>query len=336
MSDRTARQHQNRSKRIQQGSTSDRKLVYRSVLDNPLRTSWPNVPVNLQNLILARSISVLDGVSQYQRLKRAHARKTKKSKGGQNNQRTLDDLEHTSIPDGIADPPSAIPASSSAGSSAAAAAAAASSPPDILSHLIVGVNAVTKRLEAMAKNTKHLTSATGASASEPTVRHGSLLVLSCRDDLNPPILQQHIPDLVSACNNVRRGDQSGETPAVAWLVALPKGSEETLSEAVGLRRTSVIAIDSTAPRFAELQALLTDVPLLHAPWQDASKGFRSLEPTHIKQLRTTAPKNMKEAKEKRKAAKLAAKARQRERKADTRKQARKTSKLILSTASLPA
>lgn len=59
--------------------------------------------------------------------------------------------------------------------------------------------------------------------------------------------------------------------------------------------------------------LLTSLPILTASWLSAEVATAELRrttpivPTHIKQLRTTAPKDMKAAKEKRAAGRAAAK-----------------------------
>lgn len=64
------------------------------------------------------------------------------------------------------------------------------------------------------------------------------VVLVCRSDIDPPLLVSHIPHLVAACN----GAPSTIDRRVK-LVTLPKGAEDTLSEAFGLRRVAVIALN---------------------------------------------------------------------------------------------
>lgn len=61
----------------------------------------------------------------------------------------------------------------------------------------------------------------------------------------------------------------------------------------------------------ELSHLLQSVPTLTAPWlHNASmKRTEDLQPTHIKQVRTSAPKDMKAAKEQRAKGRAAAKQR---------------------------
>lgn len=67
------------------------------------------------------------------------------------------------------------------------------------------------------------------------------------------------------------------------------------------------------PGIDGLNGLLTSTPTVFAPWlvyQDAElRPQIILEPTHIKQLRTSAPKDMRAAKEQRTKGKAEAKAR---------------------------
>ena len=46
-----------------------------------------------------------------------------------------------------------------------------------------------------------------------------------------------------------------------------------------------------------LQSMLEPIPILAASWLSNATPVRTLIPTHIKQLRTSAPKDMKAAKE---------------------------------------
>lgn len=63
-----------------------------------------------------------------------------------------------------------------------------------------------------------------------------------------------------------------------------------------------------APQFANLKPLLDSVPVLTAPW--LRPGVKqALIPPHIKQLKTTAPKDMRAAKEVRTKRRAAAKQR---------------------------
>lgn len=58
-----------------------------------------------------------------------------------------------------------------------------------------------------------------------------------------------------------------------------------------------------------LATLLDTIPTLAAPWLSNAAQHQQLIPTHIKQVRTSAPKDMKAAKEQRVAGKASAKQR---------------------------
>jgi ribonuclease P/MRP protein subunit POP3 len=70
-----------------------------------------------------------------------------------------------------------------------------------------------------------------------------------------------------------------------------------------------------------LKTLLEPIPLLAASWLAPSQERPSLIPTHIKLLKTTAPKDMKEAKEARIQGKAAAKQRKAAQKANVKSKA---------------
>jgi len=170
-------------------------------------------------------------------------------------------------------------------------------PPSILQHLTIGINQVTRKLESQIKASRQtvVISDQGAVSSEFPSQQGIKVVFVCRADIDPPMLIDHLPHLVSACNSSRK------PPDFMKLVPLPKGAEFTLAAAMGLRRVAVIAVDSTAPELSSFNSLLQSVPTLTAPWllhtpKTSIKQAKDLVPTHIKQVRTSAPKDMKAVK----------------------------------------
>ena len=72
-------------------------------------------------------------------------------------------------------------------------------------------------------------------------------------------------------------------------------------------------MQSASPGFESLRPFLDSVTILRAPWLLPVANFHNgLIPTHIKQLKTTAPKDMKAAKERRSHNRAVAKARRKE------------------------
>ncbi|PCH33887.1 hypothetical protein WOLCODRAFT_112731 [Wolfiporia cocos MD-104 SS10] len=314
MSDKIARIHTNPSNRAKPKDTADRKVVYRSVLDNPFRVQWPPVSANLQNVILARIIRMLDGLSNYHLSRENLSRKRKRSHRGipdpsQKKQRrdppqsqATNEASTTEIVPGEH---AVLPAT---GDSEVTAAMDSVARPPILQHITLGINEVTKLLEKATQSYRYNgTMAPGSQSARTEPPGRSRVVLVCRGDVDPPALIQHFPYLVAACN-----PQTASMPGKGtWLIALPKGAEYALAEAAGLRRVSALAVEDTAPDFSELLALIDQISLPRASWLalPASGRSRPLISTHIKQLLTTAPKNMKAAKEARTKGRAAAKER---------------------------
>lgn len=180
------------------------------------------------------------------------------------------------------------------------------------SHMTIGINEVTRRLELQLKSVRHsvtLTTTPHADPKLPNIPHIAA-VFVCRADVNPPILLDHIPHLVAGCNSIRPGSNPLGTRQLLKLIVLPKGSESALAQALGLRRAAVIAVHEDAPYLPIFRDMLQSVPVISAPWlvpPVQPNSPKCLIPTHIKQLRTTAPKDMKSAKEQRAKARVAAK-----------------------------
>ncbi|CAE6425588.1 unnamed protein product [Rhizoctonia solani] len=171
--------------------------------------------------------------------------------------------------------------------------------PPLLNHCVFGINEVTKRLESQIQP-----NALGAEAAAPDVAPKTKLrfVIACRTDVDPPILIEHLPVLVAACNSAIPGDS--EDRMFIKLVTLPMGGEHTLAEMIGLRRVAVMALDAETPGLERLESLLSSITPLRAPWlappSNISQEPKELVPTHVKQLKTSAPKDMKAHREKRK------------------------------------
>lgn len=189
-------------------------------------------------------------------------------------------------------------------------------PPSILQHLTTGINEVTRALEAQLAATRtpvtiSTTSNTSSSDnlqiennSGSTSTHISLspkikLIFICRADIDPGLLIAHIPPLVATHNAIARVENAIK------LVPLPRGAEASLGDALGLRRVAVLAINEAAEGLSLFQSLLPSVPTLTAPWRAPTSTLK-LAPTRVKQVLTSAPKDLKAAKEERAKGKKAA------------------------------
>ncbi|KAG8955673.1 hypothetical protein FRC04_007664 [Tulasnella sp. 424] len=157
--------------------------------------------------------------------------------------------------------------------------------PEMLDHVVFGLNAVTKRLEAQSFGLRSalnsiLPSASATSGSPHTsqIAHSEgdrlekvaplRLVLVCRTDIDSPTMITHLPTLTAACNSVRlpHTEMQQSIPNVL-LVGLPSGAESTLAESSGLWRAAVVAFDTETPELEErLAPFLPSVPILRAHW----------------------------------------------------------------------
>ena len=308
------------------------------------------MPINVQNAVLSRLILSLEGVAAHHASKTAQSREKKRPRSQESgpNKRKKTSAGNE---DGTSDPPvgtSSVPDEPMDVGGADQESVIPTEPP-IIPHLILGINQVTKRLEHQARAYRQILGATptiteGGTPQPPPSRPVSV-VFVCRADVDPPLLISHLPTLIASCNSSRNAVANPESHPPIKLVPIPKGSESLLADAAGLRRLAVLALDviilfhitaiwrplifiwnhqNTTPDLEAFQSLLDSVPVLRASWlsqpehasnSDPGELSASLVPTHIKQLRTTVPKDMKAAKEQRTKARTEAKRRKRERKA---------------------
>ncbi|KLO19519.1 hypothetical protein SCHPADRAFT_935312 [Schizopora paradoxa] len=325
---------------------SERKQVFKAALDNPFHINWPQIPSNVENAILARVIELLQGVAEYNLKRRCDTRKAKtkvkskmkaKSKDvvmaddgeetAQAGPSTGSDMAETSVSEKPGEP-------SNSGDLAPIA-------PEILNVISVGINDVTRRLEAQSRSVLEPPTETisvhqsemADATTEATPQNDDQLsrspvraVLVCKADIDPPMIVHHIPYLVASCNSkVRTGGEP------VRLVTLPKGAELSLAQAFGLRRAAIMSLDDDAVTDPMLKSLLDSVPPVVAPWvvgplpvPRAVKGVpeaqrklvhnrKDFVPTNIKHIRTTMPKDMKQHKAKRAKERAEAKKRRKER-----------------------
>ncbi|KAG8975573.1 hypothetical protein FRB90_009494, partial [Tulasnella sp. 427] len=304
---RTASKSQSAAASTSKPPPADKKAVFRAVLDNPLRVEWPNIPLNIENNILALAVQLLETVRPYHEQRSEASRKGKNvARASRFRQKTANTLEKRKANKGKGAPAhegltteEAITLSEAATSTrkrkrdasgsddeaeeseeesdlpptkkrrpdeqpeaSTGVAPIPPSRPQMLDHVVFGLNAVTKSLEAQSFSLRSASSGDpspqgssssgGTHAHQPTqVVNGHLkkgaplrLVLVCRTDIDSPTMIAHLPTLTAACNSVRHisAQQNPPDPDVL-LVGLPYGAETTLAEGSGLRRAAVVAFD---------------------------------------------------------------------------------------------
>lgn len=204
--------------------------------------SRPSVPINVQNAVLSRLILSLDGVAAH------HESKKRRHRGqltGPNKRKKTSAGKVDGTPDPISLPVGACATPDEImGVEGADQEPVMLTEPPIVSHLIMGINQVTKRLERQARAYRHTLCATtdGDTSQQPPSRPISI-VFVCRADVDPPLLISHLPTLIASCNSSRAALTNPESHPPIKLVPVPKGSESQLAEVAGLRRVAVLALD---------------------------------------------------------------------------------------------
>jgi len=318
MSQRNARTYSNVSNRAKNKDSSEQRIVYRSVLENPFRISWPSVTLNIQNMALAKVVTLLQGVSDFHQSRQREARVGKRTQReisrSSRKKRRLEEPSNTNVVGDVGAPMVALAKEDSAQIQEQLESADSErvAPPALLKHLTVGINEVTKKLELLSEQLQALGKTNRSKPVQATQTMSPQFIFVCRADVDPPALIAHLPSLVAACNS-RIEDEAVSPSDVTLLVPFPPGSESTLANHLGFRRASVISIDRDAPNLSIFDDILGSLPSLMAPWLSPapSSNKSTLQPTHIKQLRTTAPKDMRKNKEKRRAGLSAARERRR-------------------------
>ncbi|KAF8633017.1 hypothetical protein AX15_001612 [Amanita polypyramis BW_CC] len=246
------------------------------------RVVRPKVSPNVQSELLTHLVSILEGVADYQVTFRRLSRKRKRASNGET---SSENQEEEMVGAGVGDSETQAKL--------------------IVNHLVVGLNAVTKRVEMQVRkrpDSKTIIKdepATGLPDAKSDLR----LIFACRADVDPPLLIDHLPHLVAACNAMQEGS--------VRLASLPKGAEMTLAKALGVRRVAVIGLDTGFPALNGFERFYKSIPILSAGWLSSIRLTRELIPTHVKQVKTSAPRDMKEAKEERKKGRAQAKQRKR-------------------------
>jgi len=271
MSNKTARVFSQPSNRSKPRDGKEKKVVYKGVLDSPFRIQWPSVPINLQNAVLAYILQILEGVSEYHDNCFALSRKRKRAAKSLCDASPKDKKQKLQEQEIATDQDDAIKS------------------PSILRHIVYGINAVTKRLELQSHSLRRPITVTSTPTVEIQSSRPFKYVFVCRQDVDPAMLVDHLPHLVASCNSAQASNR-------VKLVPLPKGAELVLAQTLGIRRVTVLGIDIDLADH-HLQTMLEPIPVLTASWLSNTTPLPTLIPTHIKHLRTTAPKDMKAAKE---------------------------------------
>ncbi|KAJ7070873.1 hypothetical protein C8F01DRAFT_1108169 [Mycena amicta] len=271
-----ARVH-NTSNRAKPTDALEKKDVFKCVLDSPFRVSWPLIPMNVQKMTLDITLELLENVSKYKSGRRRQKRPIP-DVNGSNKKRKLSETDSVIVPTSLPD--------------AAMLEEETIDRPPILDHLCIGINQVTKRLDTQIRSMRKVVSVPSEPQQSPPVP--LRLILVCRADIDPHILIDHFPHEIAAINSAKPTEP-------VKMIYLPAGAEIRLAEAVGVRRIAALGLDANTPGLDKLHGVMQEVDVITAPWLSSNLSYpapvqRQLVPTHVKQTRTTAPKDMKMAK----------------------------------------
>lgn len=105
----------------------------------------------------------------------------------------------------------------------------------VSAHFVVGINSVTRALEAQLRATRKRVIVGDHQLPPLDAPSPIVVVFACCADVDPPALIAHIPHLVAGCNSSRN------VVHPIRLVPLPKGAESTISQTLGVRRAAILA-----------------------------------------------------------------------------------------------
>lgn len=173
--------------------------------------------------------------------------------------------------------------------------------PDVLRFVALGLNSITRVLEAASQKSrlKGLSSSdTPSNDTSPSEgekddivaksvaekdAHSVFSAVFVSRHSQPSILHAHLPQLVATASLAYP-----ESPATR-LIQLPRGSEERLCEALGLPRVSFIGLAEGAPHSGSLVDLIRGcVSPVEVPWLVEAKEAEYL-PVKINSIETFAP-----------------------------------------------
>jgi len=171
--------------------------------------------------------------------------------------------------------------------------------PEISSHILIGLNAITRHLETLSRNKRPESQklkpetiptddggkleAESTKVNEP-IHPGSqhlAAVFVCRLS-QPSVLYAHLPQLIATASLALP-----HLPATR-LVQLPQGCESRLCSSLGLHRASFVAIKEDAPYSKPLIGLVREiVPVIEVPWLKEAQSAQ-YKPVKINAISSTA------------------------------------------------
>ncbi|KAH7041163.1 uncharacterized protein B0I36DRAFT_20097 [Microdochium trichocladiopsis] len=229
-----------------------KKIVHQ--LDTPYSTAkWPEIALDDQDTVLELLCTLLSPIGEHR------AQHVQRSKGKRDTKR-----KRTEKSPGTIKAPSPPPA------------------PELLSHIDVGLVAVTRRLQNLSKDTradppKIQLLATG---EDKAVQRPCAAVFVARAS-QPSILNSHLPQLIAVASQALPDEEP------IRLFGISKSCEARLSDALGIPRVSCIAMDADAPGAKTILSFVRErVPPVTLEWLAVARSGE-YQTTNIKHVATT-------------------------------------------------
>lgn len=232
-----------------------RKQVFKQVLASPLTVNWPVLSNVDAQPILYTLLDVLKHPAVVECLRNAGGDEEKKGKAKKNDKGKAKEADAPATKEQMKGKAKHQDASKSQKQSSYAVESDSSTDSTSSSPIALGINSVSRHLESMIDHqsrrrnpkdaeeqgsTSAVPSTSTTSEQQPQPPSPLNIVFVCRQDLDPPTLCAHFPMLTCAVNAVCHP----RPEAGVLLVPLPAGSERLLSEAIDLRRCSVVGLST--------------------------------------------------------------------------------------------
>jgi ribonuclease P/MRP protein subunit POP3 len=209
----------------------------------------PSIAANVENNLLARLVHITEGVSDYHLERERQSKRKRRDRASQKRrnlpQSALTSKDQEKAPDANTAAAGVLASNIPAGLLEIINDGHASDPaqPEILKHLVIGVNEVTKRLERQSKMIQQIRNTSSPGNSDEDSLIGVIFV--CKGDIDPPMLVSHLATLVASYNldAVRTYSPQMKPPPHIKLIPFSKGIESSLAAAMGLRRVAVMAVN---------------------------------------------------------------------------------------------
>ncbi|GAB0133733.1 hypothetical protein EsDP_00002130 [Epichloe bromicola] len=230
-----------------------KRLLYH--LDTPFSTvPWPEISLGDQDTILELLCNLLNPIGQHRRM---HVKASKGKRAAEREASATEAKSEATVPK---------PAK-----------------PELVDHIVVGFNAISRGLEMMSSDSETI-------QNRGSSDHSYSMIFVARGN-QPAAFNCHFPKMVGVAS--RKGDSTKNIK----LIGLSKPCSNRLAACLGIARVSSLAIKKNAPGVEALWAFINDhVASVDIAWLN-NPGSIQYKPTHIAVVETTVgPKRIKTSK----------------------------------------